>query len=307
MKILIFILIVLVSHNSLAGQTNLDSAEVSFINLYQENHPFSYTSPNSEIGAPSKYIISGKLTTQYMLLANEHSKFALAIIPDFTVRVRKEQSAGVRTPDFKLGAAAYYGLKNNSNRYHYIQFNFTHHSNGQDAEARNLDGTINTYNGNFSTNYLQIGFHNGFTRSHAKGENYMAYHQNIALRWNKWFAYEKALENNYGFTRVNYSFSARSYGFFKTAKNINKEKEYLRLNANFSYAINQINNRPLSQVKHRLNAEITVNYSFKFMRNTFLMATAGYYGEDPYNIYFEDQYSFLRFGIATGFIRNKSD
>ena len=140
-----------------------------------------------------------------------------------------------------------------------------------------------------------------------KGKKYTAYHQNIALRWNKWFAYEKALENNYGFTRVNYSFSARSYGFFKTAKNINKEKEYLRLNANFSYAINQINNRPLSQVKHRLNAEITVNYSFKFMRNTFLMATAGYYGEDPYNIYFEDQYSFLRFGIATGFIRNKSD
>lgn len=307
MKNFILILMISMSVNSLFGQDSPDSVEVSFIDFYQENHPFSYTSPNSEFGAPSKYIISGKLTTQYMLLAKEHSKFALSIIPDFTVRVRKEQSAGVRTPDFKLGAAAYYGLKNNSNYYHYIQFNFTHHSNGQDAEAVNPNGTINTYNGNFSTNYLQVAFHSGFTPLHVKGKKYTAYHQNIALRWNKWFAYEKALENNYGFTRVNYSFSARSYGFFKTAKNINKEKEYLRLNADFTYAINQINNSPLSQVKRRLNAEITVNYSFKFMRNTFLMATTGYYGEDPYNIYFEDQYSFLRFGIATGFIRNKSD
>jgi hypothetical protein len=241
-----------------------------------------------------------------MLLAEEHSKFALSIIPDFTVRVRKEQSAGVRTPDFKLGAAAYYGLNNNKNHYNYIQFNFTHHSNGQDTEARNLDGAINTYNGNFSTNYLQLGFHSGFTPLYVKGKKYSAYHQNIALRWNKWFAYEKALENNYGFTRLNYSFSARKYGFFKTAKNINKEKEYLRLNADFSYAINQINNSPLSQVKRRMNAEFTANYRLKFMRNTFLMATAGYYGEDLYNIYFKDQYSFLRFGISTGFIRNRT-
>jgi hypothetical protein len=44
------------------------------------------------------------------------------------------------------------------------------------------------------------------------------------------------------------------------------------------------------------------------MKNAFLMAAVGYYGEDPYNIYFRDQYAFLRFGISTGFIRNgKSD
>ena len=301
-----FIVFCLSIHGLFAQQK--DSSSVEYINLYQENHAFSYTSPYSEIGAPSKYIISGKLTTQYMLVAKEHSKFAVSIIPDFTVRVRKEQSAGVRTPDFKLGAAAYYGITNKVKSYNYIQFDFTHHSNGQDGEATNTDGSINTYNGNFSTNFLKIGFHNGFTPSQPKGKNYIAYHQYLELKWNKWFAYEKALENNYGFTRLNYGFSARKYGFFKTAKNINKEKEYLRLNADFSYAINQINNSPITQIKKRLNTEITANYSLNFMRNTFLMATAGYYGEDPYNIYFSDQYAFLRFGISTGFARNrKSD
>ena len=304
MKKLLVFLIFCITLNCLFAQQK-DSSFVEFINLYQENHAFSYTSPYSEIGAPSKYIISGKLTTQYMLLAKEHSKFALSIIPDFTVRVRKEQSAGVRTPDFKLGTAAYYGINNKPNSYNYIQFDFTHHSNGQDAEATNTDGSINTYNGNFSTNYLKIGFHNGFTPPHPKGKNYIAYHQYAELKWNKWFAYEKALENNYGFTRINYGISARKYGFYKTSKNINKEKEYLRLNADFSYAINQINNSAITQIKRRLNTEITANYSLNFMRNTFLMATAGYYGEDPYNIYFKDQYAFLRFGIATGFIRNR--
>jgi hypothetical protein len=307
MKILWAFITFFLSVNGLFAQRK-DSSLVEYINLYQENHSFSYTSPYSEIGAPSKYIISGKLTTQYMLVAKEHSKFALAIIPDFTVRVRKEQSAGVRTPDFKLGASTYYGLSNTQNRYNYIEFGFSHHSNGQDAEATNTDGSINTYNGNFSTNYLKMGFHNGFTPPHPKGKNYMAYHQYVELKWNKWFAYEKALENNYGFTRLNYSFSARKYGFFKTSKNVSREKEYIRLNADFSYALNQINNSSLSNIKRRLNTEITANYGLKFMKNAFLMAAVGYYGEDPYNIYFRDQYAFLRFGISTGFIRNgKSD
>jgi hypothetical protein len=221
--------------------------------------------------------------------------------------VRNEQSARVCTPDFKLGASTYYGLDKAQTQYNYIEFGFSHHSNGQDAEATNTDCTINTYDGNFSTNYLKLGFHRGYKPPHPFNQNYVAFHQYVELKWNKWFAYEKALENNYGFTRFNYSFSARKYGFFNKSKNSNLEKEYIRLTADFSYAINQINNSSLTNVTRRLNTEITANYSFNFMKNTFLMATVGYYGEDPHNIYFQDQYTFLRFGIATGLSRHRSN
>ncbi|OAQ38200.1 hypothetical protein A5893_15490 [Pedobacter psychrophilus] len=283
-----------------------DSINLEFIERYKENRELSYTSPLSEIGAPSKYILSGKLTTTYMLLASKKLPVSFAVIPDFTVRVRNENSAGVRTPSFRLGGAFYIRLNENPNHYKYAELGFTHHSNGQDAEATNTDGTINTYNGNFSTNYLTTSYRFGNFTSHVEGQNYDSYNHRVGLEWHKWFAYEKALANNYGFTRLLYNFSLRKYAFYNSKNSKSQlEKEYLRLNADLSYAVNALSNSPITGVKKRLNAEFTANYSLPFMQNVFLMATAGYYGEDPYNIYFSDHYAFLRFGIATGFIKYK--
>lgn len=302
----IFTAIISLHYLSLFAQ-NKDSINVQFIECYKENRQLSYTSPLSEIGAPSKYILSGKLTTTYMLLATKSLPVAFAVIPDFTVRVRNEKSAGVRTPSFKLGGATYIRLNNDLQNYKYAELGFTHHSNGQDADAINTDGSINTYNGNFNTNYLTASYNFGNFTKHIEGENYSSYNHKAGLEWHKWFAYEKALESNYGFTRLLYNFSFRKYAFYQSKKNKTSplEKEYLRLNADLSYAINKMSNNAIKGVKKRLNAEFTANYSLPFMQNVFLMATAGYYGEDPYNIYFSDHYGFLRFGISTGFIKYK--
>jgi len=289
-----------------------------FITRYKENAELSFTSPRSEIGAPSKYIISGKLTTTYMLLAPKNLPIAFAIIPEFTVRVRDEKSAGVRTPSFKLGGTTFIRLNKNFNKYRYAELSFTHHSNGQDGEALNPDGSINTYNGNFSTNYLTSSYRFGSFSNLLEKGNYHANNHRIGLQWNKWFGYEKALENNYGFTRLLYNFSFRKYALYSSENNkgwkrssvkkpIGKqlEREYLRINTEFSYAINKIQGYNFIAPKKRLNAELSIHYSLPFMHNVFMMATTGYYGEDPYNIYFNDKYSYFRFGISTGFIRHK--
>lgn len=289
-----------------------------FIDRYKENSELSYTSPLSEIGAPSKYLLSGKLTTAYFLLATKSSRIAFAVIPDFTVRVRNENSAGVRTPSFRLGGTAFVRLNNDLQHYKYAELSFTHHSNGQDASAVNRDGKINTYNGNFSTNSITTAYRFGNFTNHIEGESYDSYNHKIGLEWHKWFSYEKALEGKYGFTRLLYDLSFRKYAFY-TSNNNKKwkksnsnpegkkslEKEFIRLNTQFSYAVNPIKESNITDVKKRLNVELTANYSFPFMHNVFLMATVGYYGEDPYNIYFSDHYAFARFGISTGFIRYK--
>jgi hypothetical protein len=75
MKNLLAFIIICINVNLLFAQQQ-DSVKTDYVKLVQKNHPFFYTSPYSEIGAPSKYIISGKLTTQYMPIAKEHSKFA---------------------------------------------------------------------------------------------------------------------------------------------------------------------------------------------------------------------------------------
>jgi len=266
-----------------------------YIQWYKENAELSYTSPGGEIGAPSRYVINGKLTTNYMILGSSKLPVAFSLIPDFTVKVRNERSAGVRTPSFRLGGVFYVRLANTSDLFKYVTIGFTHHSNGQDGDAINADGTINTYNGNFSTNYLSLKYNFARTISAGTIKRSFTLSHSTGLEWHKWFNYERALEHDYGFTRLLYYVSLR--------RRYDEGKENWRLNTESSYAVNPMSGYNLVAVKKRLNAEISFHYALPFMNNVFLMTAAGYYGEDPYNIYYRDKYSYLRFGLSSGFLR----
>ncbi|MBY0542590.1 MAG: hypothetical protein K2P75_04245 [Sphingobacteriaceae bacterium] len=296
-------------------QKRKQQANLAYTSLYKENSAMSYTSPGGEIGAPSKYVINGKLTTNYMVFAPVSLPIAFAVNPDFTVRVRKERSAGVRTPSFTLGGTFYVRLTEELKQYKYAQISFTHHSNGQDESALLSDGTINTKTGNFNTNDLTLAYNFGnFTNSLNGRAN--SIHHKVGLEWHKWFNYEPVLIGDYGFTRLNYDFSFRIYQNYSNKKGGWKksiaddhtqtlEKEKWRFNAQLSYAVNQYTNHDLFAPKRRLNVEASANYSLPFMQNVFIMASVGYYGEDPYNIYFKDRYAFMRFGLSTTFTRYK--
>ncbi|MFC3562040.1 hypothetical protein [Pedobacter jamesrossensis] len=289
--------------------TKREFANKAYIELYKENADLAYTSPGGEIGAPAKYVINGRLTTTYMLLGSYKSPVAISIIPDFTVRVRNEFSAGVRTPSYRLGFAGYARLNASPEYYKYTELAFAHHSNGQDVSPRNEDGTINTRTGNFNANYLTLSYRFGnFTAINPDASYYSVNHR-VGLLWYKWFRYEPVLNDGFGFTRLLYNFSLRRYDEIekksKIKGNRKEEKETWRLNAEISYAINKIPEKNIWNIQKRLNAEINFNYSFPFMNNVFLMAAAGYYGEDNYNIYFKDNYGYLRFGLSSGFLRNR--
>ena len=101
MNKLILLILFIVNTFSTFAQDNADSlkllrqnANLTYSSIYKENSELSYTSPLGEIGAPSKYVINGKLTTSYMVLASKQLPIAFSINPDFTGRVRKEKSAG---------------------------------------------------------------------------------------------------------------------------------------------------------------------------------------------------------------------
>lgn len=294
-------------------------ANQEYIERYKENRELSYTSPFGEIGAPAKIIIEGRLTTTYLLLASKHLPVSLALIPDFTVKVLDDRSAGVRTPSLRLGAAAYVRLSKDAKHYKYAELAFTHHSNGQDGNALNPDGTINTYNGNFNTNYITALYRFGnFQNKDSQHTAYSSFNHRAGVEIHKGFSYEPVLKNDYGFTRILYSFSFRRYklykgngGSWKKLKNRENDsqkvldKELFRMNADLSYAVNPMVEYQFGSAKKRLNAEFSFNYSMPFMQNAFLMASVGYYGEDPYNIYYRNQYTFIRLGISSGFIKNK--
>ena len=278
----------LLSLKSGAQTTNSDSS-TSFLPLYKANRELSYTSPKGELGSPVKFVLTGKLTTSYFLFAGPKSRYAFALIPEFTVKVIDERSAGVRTPSLKLGGMFYYQINKDLSRYKYASLRFTHHSNGQDGEAVNPDGTINTGTGNFSTNFLTTSYHFGSSQQLNQHLSNQMNHE-VGLEWHRWFNYEKALEKDYGFTRLNYNFSRRRF---------KDQHEQWRLNGTLNYAINKMEAYKLTAMKKRLNAETSFHYSFPFMHKAFLMVAAGYYGEDPYNIYYRNKYAYLRFGVSS--------
>lgn len=328
MKIpLCFILLLLFANASFAQNKQIsdsikekrNSANEAYTQLYKENSDLSYSSPGGEIGAPSGYVINGKLTTSFMVFAPKSLPIALSINPDYTVRVRKERSAGVRTPSFRFGGTFYVRLHDALKIYKYAQISFIHHSNGQDEDAVFPDGTINTKTGNFNTNYLTFAYAFGnFTSPNLQSGLYYGHHHKVGLETHKGFNYEPALIGDYGFTRLNYDFSFRIYQLYSGQKSgwkkVNSmdhkpkndvEKESWRFNAQLSYAVNKYDNYSFFASKRRLNIEAAANYSLPFMQNVFVMASFGYYGEDPYNIYFKDKYAFMRFGLSSTFIRYK--
>ena len=261
-----------------------------YSDIYKENGDLSYISPRGELAGPVKYIINGRITRTYIILAVPELPVAFAMVPDFTVKVIDDKSSGVRTPNLKLGGTFYFRLSQSVKNYKYATLKFTHHSNGQDGEALNMDGTINTRTGNFSTNYLTVGYNFG-NRTKPLNSIYYTLNHYGGFEWHKWFNYEKALTHDYGFTKVLYEFSLRRYV---------QQKENWRANIGLNYAVNAMTNYDAFAIKKRLNVEASFNYSFPFMNNVFLMAAAGYYGEDPYNIYYRNKYSYLRLGISTG-------
>lgn len=308
----------------LFAQENIDTLlanryrlNLDYTSLYKENSQMSYTSPFGELGAPSGYVLNGKLTTTYMVFAPQRLPIAFSLNPDFTVRVRTDRSAGVRTPSFRFGGVAYLRLTNSIQHYRYATLSFTHHSNGQDADAILSDGSINTSTGNFNTNYLSVGYRFGhYSDRTLSADRYFSYHHNVGLEWHKWFNYEPALAGDYGFTRIAYDFSFRMYQVYESRKagwkrptanrkigNRNLEKETWRFDLQSSYAVNRYDHQHFFAIKRRLNTELAINYSLPFMQNVFLMACIGYYGEDPYNIYFKDRYAFARFGLSSTFTR----
>jgi len=303
--------------DSLKGKKQ--EANLAYTSLYKENSEMSYTAPFGELGAPSSYIINGKLTTTYLLFGPRSLPIAFTVNPDFTARVRTDKSSGVRTPSFRLGGTFYARLAPDTKHYKYAELGFTHHSNGQDGDAMLPDGNINTLTGNFNANFLTLAYAFGsFTDKKSSTGIYYSYNHKVGLQWYKWFDYEPALNGDFGFTRLKYDFSFRIYqlytgkkggwkkaaGFNSTDKNT-LEKETWRFNGQLSYAVNKMDSYQFFKPNKRLNIEISANYSLPFMQNVFLMASFGYYGEDSYNIYFKDKYAFARFGISSTFAKYK--
>ncbi|MDX1941691.1 MAG: hypothetical protein SFU99_14120 [Saprospiraceae bacterium] len=317
-------------------------ANYDYVNIYLTSTDMSYLAAKGEIGAPHKYVLSANINPYFSVLGGHISRLSVAMNPNVKIRIRTNGNPGdsslpVRTPSFNIGGIAYWRLKANIDTFQYLSAAFYHHSNGQDGSALRPDGSFNTYNGNFSTNYLNFKFNFGknisrsvkifgvgkdfFKLNYYKGEIFR--HQSLGLEWHPdFFGHEEALEGKYGTLKFRYDYIWALTVFWDHYRTVydpiilnekNKPQknniyigttrdERLRITFNAAYILNKLEDHNILDLEKRLILEGNFHYSPPFTRNSAIFISLGYKGEDEYNIYFQDQYFYFRIGFSSGFL-----
>ncbi len=270
------------------------------------------------------------------------------INPQVDVRIfRIQESVPVRTASYKPAAKLHWlqdinlfgGIKIRN-----LYVGYLHHSNGQDGnsiaalaandirdeyEYINDSHHFNVYNGDFSLNFIPVGFDIAFykRRNALKPNSSWLKLVNDEETGNSKFAF---CSTNY-LLRVNYNIHVGNpktpldgyYSFyrpsitFKMARNvvssgadINEtliERELDRFNVFLSWGFGKMDLIENFNTLTRLNARITYHVRLPLSSNIAIMAQAGFNGSDSYNIYLEDKNLYFKLGISTGsFLYNES-
>jgi len=287
--------------------------------------------PGFDRGSPKGwYILSADIIPQFVI-GGEWTRFTAHLTARYKVRILHDDkiagdsSLPVRTPSFMPGATLYYALHRTppeTKSLNYVSLSFFHHSNGQDGNELNENGDLNLYNGNFSTNYVEPAYH--FRRRYFDSikmakkicedaePNYLDLYGRVGYEIH--FNTTKELASSYGTQRVNFLLGlirVRNYCDHVSGKQVNlsdttiqvgdsyyRERYRMLFSATF---IGGSRDRGLSDLEHRLNVDFSFYYRIPSSPNTSGFISFGYTGSDTYNIYYEQNYFYVRAGIALGF------
>ena len=291
----------------------------------------------------------------------------LHIVPRFKVRIFKDDfakfrdtSSSVRTPSY-LPAITWYLAnekkwkqeKDKPGRKKYTASRFFgiklfHHSNGQDGDEFNLNGTVNFYNGNFGENLVPEFIIGGireydarpfflFKKRKSEKQPDAKTAPGKAKRLFYWKAsLEPHFKEVFGIPLTNAVFDSLDlYGRYRVNLQLawsvipryrelirsgdcyiqvteGEERELFRLLLDFSFIAdpkyNTGDRNKRKRVKwfgldKRMNLYATLFWRITGAPNASLFAQFGYWGSDPYNIYFQQSLFQLRGGISMAFYK----
>ncbi len=130
----------------------------------------SYLTPGGGLNFSGSHLSLTELLYEADINQHIHIEFAifkkkwfLKLNPRFRLRMLSVTSFPVRTPSFMPSLTAFLPFANYDDSvgrsgFNYVTVMYRHHSNGQDGEFYNPDGTINVNSGDFGTDFLEFGF-----------------------------------------------------------------------------------------------------------------------------------------------------
>lgn len=281
---------------SIYAQINDSLPSIDLAKIAQVNQSDSYITFPTDIGNLEPLMFEANVSPSFVIRERKDSRLMAVLTAQIIIRMFNEESYPIKTPSYIPQVTFYYLTNDKNPTDHYTFFwRLAHHSNGQDGDFYDSDGSINLQNGNFATNFFELGMiKSAFSKSlnatnffktslEVQPSSWMMeelHGQYSGLRWhNNFFAYKLPVKMGHrGSVKANFSVKAETIWF-----------------------LDNINDWDTFNIK-RLNVGLTFYYHPKFLEEIGLFVQF-YHGTDYYNIYFQHRLDVIRFGIMTEVLR----
>jgi len=303
LKYLLLLLILLIGspvfsselHDTIIKASN-QQYNLSFNSIYRQNvNPGFF---GNEYGNAIKTSLVADLNPNVVLLNSSKSRFFILFSPRVKLRLLNARKAPVRSPSYMPGLKIFSRLNNDVESPQFLSLAYSHHSNGQDGPTLDSIGRFNRGKGKFTTNYYTLDYTIG--RKTASSIHSTSQYASLGLELNTGLfniGYSKELKGNYGFVRINGSWN---YDLLRDRPDDDKYQNHQRIQFKFAYIADDYKNYAAINLRKRLNASLNYSYQPGFTDNVALSLGAGYRGQDDYNLYFEDSYSYVSIGVVYG-------
>lgn len=273
-----------------------EDINLSFNTIYRQNSNPGFF--GNEYGNPIRTSLVADINPNVVLLNSDKSRFFVLFSPRVKLRLLDARKAPVRSPSYMPGLKVFSRLNDDAERPQFLSLAYSHHSNGQDEPTLDSVGDFNRGKGKFTTNYYTL----DYTYGQKKKDDFQSVSKfgSLGLEIHTGLfniGYTRELKDKYGFIRLNGSFI---YDFLNGKPGKERFDYHHRIHARFTYILDEYEDYSLLNLKKRFNAEVQYNYQPGFTDNVALAIGAGYRGQDDYNIYFRDTYSYLSVGVVYG-------
>ncbi|MBL0741970.1 hypothetical protein [Chryseolinea lacunae] len=290
-----FFTLLLVGHFAMGQVDTLENSveHQKFLTMVNANREQSYITFGSGLGNLEPLIFESRLSPSYFFTGQKRS-WALVLNPQVQIRMLDRKSMPIRNPSYKVYVTYYHDIKFWQTSFLKKLFyrnalwyaSVAHHSNGQDGSFYSPDTTrnVNLENGNFATNFLEIGVSSYHLEKLGKN-NFSIREIKAWLEWHPpgWSINE--MNDNYGYYRL-YA-KAGFIGPMRKRKDdaVNRWLQQSSLELKAGWIMGQMNGASPLDMSHRLVIDITYKYYPKwFDEVAFFMRF--YRGQDYYNIYY---------------------
>jgi len=276
-----------------SSKDSIPSLDLTKIAVVNQGH--SYITFPTDIGNIAPLLFEASVNPSFIIRERKDSRLVGVLSSKIIIRMHNESSFPIKTPSYIPQISVYYLPEKKRSSKHITFFGkIAHHSNGQDGNFNNEDGSINQLSGNFATNFLELGL---IKTSYNPQLNALFLKSSLEFHPKKWKLEE--LHGKYSGLRWHNSFSA----FKLPEKNTFNKDRKARFSAKIetTWMLDKIDDWDAFNL-NRFNASFTFYYHPKFLEDIGLFVQF-YHGMDYYNIHFQQQLDVIRFGLMTEVLR----